>query len=340
MHFRFEDLGLMNDTPPPDPTERRLALLALAAKPTDTPGPCPSDEELAGFVEGRRHGEARQAMLAHLNNCPSCYHHWVAAASYLASTAQTGVEKSSADDAAALAGMTQPLAKGGKRWSASGILDQLQSLLPSWKVAVPTVAVAAAVVYAILLWPGLLMGPQDLNERISSGYAALIARDASELARIGSTLPLPGEETALGFSPSRPAPPAQAFGAGVWAGRIALMPSNAISMPEVFAPPIGRLWSDTDWADYYAFGRWTVLLWAAANLERPAVDWDQHELVREALLARLTERLGFEEEAERAVAGLKRVKPLLAAVALEADDAARAYLRRGLELMMNQLLSG
>lgn len=323
----------MNDTP--DPAERRLALLALAAKPKPTPGACPSEEELAGFVEGRLHGEARQVMLAHLNDCSSCYHHWLAAASYLASAALREPAKSGADEAPAEG--TQPLAKGGKRWSVSGILSQLPSLLRSRKMAVPAVAVAAAVVYAILVWPGLLVGQRDLNQQISSGYTALIAEDANGVARIGATLPLPGEEAALGFSTPRPSPPARAFGAGVWMGRAALMGKGELQIPEVFAPPVGGLWSDTDWADYYAFGRWTALLWALVNLERPAVDWDQQQEVLEALLIRLSERIGSDEEAERAVAALRRIQPLLAAVEHDPSESGRADLRRELEWTMQQL---
>jgi len=326
----------MNDTP--DPTERRLALLALAAKPTQTPSVCPSDEALAGFVEGRLEGEAREALLAHLNDCRACYHHWLEVATYVTSAAQADRAETRAYEAPGDHSVAQPLGEGREEGRLSGIFDRFHSLLTSWKMAVSAVTVAAAVVYVSIFWPSLLLEP-DLNQQISTAYVALLAQDASEMPRIGSELPLPGEEAALGFTASRPAPPARAFGAGVWAGRAELVPSSAVSTPEVFAPPAERPWNETAWADYYAFGRWTVLLWAGASLERAAVDWHQQQAIREALSARLSDRLDSEEEARRAVAALERMEPLLAAVAEKADDVAFVNLRRALELAMQQLVT-
>jgi hypothetical protein len=63
--------------------ENRIALLGLIATESEKAGACPSDETLATFLEGKLTGKARQAMLAHLNHCPSCYYHWSEAASYL-----------------------------------------------------------------------------------------------------------------------------------------------------------------------------------------------------------------------------------------------------------------
>lgn len=57
-----------------------MALLGLAATDTPRVTSCPSDETLARFVEGALTGQARETMLAHLNRCASCYHHWMEAA--------------------------------------------------------------------------------------------------------------------------------------------------------------------------------------------------------------------------------------------------------------------
>ncbi len=54
--------------------ERRIALLGLLATESEQVGACPADELLATFIEGKLTGEVRQAMLAHLNHCPSCYY--------------------------------------------------------------------------------------------------------------------------------------------------------------------------------------------------------------------------------------------------------------------------
>jgi anti-sigma factor ChrR (cupin superfamily) len=63
--------------------ESRIALLGLIATESEKVDACPSDETLATFLEGKLTGKARQVMLAHLNYCPSCYYHWLEAASYL-----------------------------------------------------------------------------------------------------------------------------------------------------------------------------------------------------------------------------------------------------------------
>jgi hypothetical protein len=53
---------------------RRIALLGLLATESEQVGACPADELLATFIEGKLTGKVRQAMLAHLNHCPSCYY--------------------------------------------------------------------------------------------------------------------------------------------------------------------------------------------------------------------------------------------------------------------------
>jgi putative zinc finger protein len=66
----------MTDKPMTDKTperDRRIGLLGLMATESEKAGVCPSDEALAVFIEGQLEGEARRAMLAHLNHCPSCY---------------------------------------------------------------------------------------------------------------------------------------------------------------------------------------------------------------------------------------------------------------------------
>ena len=73
----------MNHKAPLETKDRTLALFALAA--TDAPQAtfCPSEETLAQFIDGRLTGQGREAMLAHLNRCRGCYHHWLEVAAYL-----------------------------------------------------------------------------------------------------------------------------------------------------------------------------------------------------------------------------------------------------------------
>lgn len=292
--------------------ESRIALLGLMATESEQVGTCPADELLATFIEGRLTGEARQAMLAHLNHCPSCYYHWLEAASYL-----------SAREPAA------PRTRTGG--ALSSIWQRLQPVFTGWKMALPAAALAA-LVCLLVWWPA----SPTLNTQISAGYAAVVAQNARELAHLVPDLPLPWERAALGFSKSPPTPPTQAFGAGVWVGRQALLGTEAAPLPPLLSPPAGVRWPETEWGDYYALGRWTVLAWALAKIEG-IQDWREHERLLERLLAHLKERVSLEEEAKRAVAALERIHALLVALERGANGRTRANLSRGLEKTLQQL---
>jgi hypothetical protein len=54
--------------------ESKIALLGLMTTEGEKVSACPADELLATFLEGKLTGKAHQAMLAHLNHCPSCYY--------------------------------------------------------------------------------------------------------------------------------------------------------------------------------------------------------------------------------------------------------------------------
>jgi hypothetical protein len=214
----------------------------------------------------------------------------------------------------------------------SSIWQRFEPWFTGWKIAIPAAAVAA-LVCLVVWWPA----SPDLNQQISADYAAVVAQDTGELAQLLPTLPVPWEGGALGFSESQSTPPRQAFGAGVWAGRRALLGSDAESLPAFLSPPAGADWPDTEWGDYYAFGRWMVLLWALAKMDYPEQDWRQHQGLLESLLAKFTKRLPTEEEANRAMAALKSIQPLLEVVQRQADEPARAEFSRRLEITMQQL---
>jgi hypothetical protein len=298
----------------PQNKERLLALLSLMEKGTLEVNVCPCDELLAAFIEGKLTGEARQAMLAHLNHCSSCYYHWLEAASYLSALEPAAPRTSTAG-------------------SLPSIWQRLQSWFTGWKMAIPAAALAA-LVYLVVWWPA---SPDLLNKQISTGYAAAVAQNASGLAHIVPALPLPWERGALGFSESPPTPPTQAFGAGVWSGRQTLLGAAETPLPVRLSPPAGISWSETEWGDYYALGRWTVLVWALAKAEQSAQDWRQHQLILDRLLANLKQRLPMEEEAKRAVAALERLQALLVTIERQANEQTRADLSRGLEITMQQL---
>jgi hypothetical protein len=313
VRYRTLEMFFMNEEAmSPQNKERLLTLLSLMGKGTLKVNVCPSDELLATFIERRLTGEVRQAMLAHLNHCPSCYYQWLEAASYL----------SALEPAAPRTSAAGPL---------SSIWQRLQPLFTDWKMAIPAAALAA-LVCLVVWWPA----SPNLNTQISAGYTAVVAQNARELAHIVPALPLPWEREALGFSEAQPTPPTQAFGAGVWVGRQALLGTEAASLPPLLSPPAGVRWPETEWGDYYALGRWTVLVWALAQVEG-VQDWREHERLLERLLAHLRKRVSLEEEAQRAVAALERLQALLVALEQEINEQTRAELSRGVEKTLQQL---
>lgn len=305
----------MNDKTFTEKQEREMALLGLAA--TDTPMVmiCPSDETLARFIEGALTGQGRETMLAHLNRCASCYRHWLEAASLL-----NGGERAAI-----------PRAQSG---SPARAWQSLRPWWTGWKIMVP-VAATAVFAYAVILWMPL---SPDLNAQIDRAYAAVHAENTPPREAAQRALPpLPWEGAALAFGGSHPSAPRQAFGAGLWAGRQALLSADAREGPPAFlSPPGGVGWPNTAWADYYALGRWMVLGWMLATHEN-VPDWQPHPGLLDGLRARLAERVAVEEEARRAVNALSRLQPQLAALAHEANAPRREELRRALEITMQEL---
>jgi hypothetical protein len=233
-----------------------VALLGVAAHQyKSTGGICPSDELLAAFINAELKGKQRQTMLAHLNRCPTCYHHWLETASYVKSL------KSVEDKKPFIALLTE-------------LLDIFRHPLDNWK---PLVSLAATVVLmvAMVLWL-----PQPINSQINDSYFSVIHNNPNGFSQVLEELPL--ETTTLGFNDVDRSQSAQAFSAGIEMGYVTL--TNTTPSAEVAA------WADTDWADEYDLGRWFVLLWTMAQSPAPADFWAQQPAIGETLQARFSER--------------------------------------------------
>ena len=299
----------MNHKASPETNDRALALFALAATDTPQATSCPSEETLAQFIDGRLTGQTREAMLTHLNRCRTCYHHWLEVAAYLTSS-----------ESAAPA--------PGKRPAAS-LWQRFQVWFGDWSIAVP-VAASAVVVFALVLW---LRSP-DLNAELDLAYAKL---SAEHPAFVQASLPLPWEGAALGFSESQASAPRRAFGGGLWAGKRALSESEE-TLPEFLSAPGDATWPETAWADYYALGRWMMLVWTLTTPDLGKADWREQVAIGQRLLSELSKGGAQpEEEAQRAIAALERLQPPLAALEREANPRSRADLHRSLEIAMQQL---
>ena len=297
----------MNHDMSPKNEERVVAMLGLTAEDSELSGNCPSNEELAAFIDHGLHGEARESMLAHLNRCRSCYRHWLEVCSYLDAADQTQSEK-------------EPV----HHW--------FDRLLDKW-VAMP---VAALVMLSIIVALNLL--PKTIDQQVNTGYEGLVSYNMAELEGVIQALPLPWNDSTFSFSSSQGTHPAKAFGSGVWVGHYELSGANEPLPQSLFSPPTGKPWGDTQWADYYTAGRWSVLLWALVTTKLATEeDWGQQRDMLESLVSRFEKRPSTEPEAARVIAALANIKPLLKSMDTNSDDRMRVKLRRQLEIMMQQV---
>jgi hypothetical protein len=57
--------------------DRAAALLALAAQPGKSPGPCPDTADLILLTENRLQEEERKKIFTHIDGCPDCFEKWL-----------------------------------------------------------------------------------------------------------------------------------------------------------------------------------------------------------------------------------------------------------------------
>ncbi|MEK8015594.1 MAG: hypothetical protein VSS75_001915 [Candidatus Parabeggiatoa sp.] len=292
-------------------SDRAMALIAITAHQESTQEACLSDEQLAVFVNGELKGEQRQSVLAHLNACSQCYHHWLETASYLKSLGTSQKRK--------------PFFKKnvfGKGWQNS--LNGLSFFLDNLKFGVPVAATAVLlVIVALKMWP---MQPVA-ESPIEASYRAVLTENHQGFNPVLEYFPL--ETTDLGFNEVERSEAAQAFQAGIETGYAMLSQTSAdISV-----------WKETDWGAEYDLGRWFVLLWTMAQTPDKASSdfWAKQQAIGETLQARFSQRAS-EEMTETVLETLKRIQPVLMALKKQPAHRAVAYeLSDHLEMAMSGL---
>lgn len=300
----------MNHKVSPEAGDRTMALLALRATDTPQATDCPSEETLAQFLGGQLGAEAREATLAHLNRCPSCYYHWLEVGAYLNAAVETAP--------------TPPHTE-----SRVSVWRRLQPWIGDWRIAAPVAATAAVVLAVGLWWPR----SPDLNAELDLAYTRLSAKHTAPVHAFPA---LPWEGAALGFGESQASVPTRAFGAGLWAGRRALSGADEQTLPEFLSPPGGVPWVKTAWADYHALGRWMILAWTLTSPDPVKGDWRELSALAERLLGELSKgATEKDEDTRRATATLQRLEPLIE-IAVD-KPRSRAALRRAVEIAMQQL---
>jgi len=272
-------------------------LLALGPQRAVSVTACPDPEQLAALVDNRLQPAERLQLLVHLDDCPECYHQWLA-----------------------LAAETSPpsarTTKGGISSKAAYLHSKnVRRFLP--------LAVAASLL--LIMWHIFLAAPAT-NKKISGAYETAILTGIEALQKVPpKALRFSWERPALqyGFGPAATGTEgSKAFAAGLWHGRKALQPGVAHPpLPEFLAPVRSdtgqvRSWENTEWKTYHLAGKWSILLRTVclARAPVPAAFWQEQKEIASQLAAQLAERHSTETEGVAIQKALKQLIRLLAAI--------------------------
>lgn len=196
------------------------------------------------------------------------------------------------------------------------------------------IGLSLAICIALLIM--IVPAPSGVNQQVSEMYALSGIQNAESNAAILRGLPLPWENAALGFDPSPVDISTQAYGAGLWMGRVELLGSEKKSTPAIFSPGEDIDWRDSNWADYYAFGRWTVLVWTVVQSQPIQTDWSMHQRLLNRLLLNFSERLPEDKTAQLVVSELQRIQKLLTKAKQPVDSGALEKLSHELVVTMHK----
>jgi len=295
--------------------DRLRVMLALAAQDSQEKGQCPSDEDMAAFIDGKLSSQQREAIFRHLNHCPDCYQDWLETAS---------LEKHGWKDLLIRIKITLSL------WA--GHLKIPQPL------RMPGFALAFASLILIFWWaakPTELDRMLDKSCQIASSLHISPDRDSFPWEKTDSTFAFALAE--------KYSPPAQAFGAGLWDGKQQLSASSQRKpLPDFLLPKEGKKdWQGTQWAVYYHTGRWSSLLQAVCAEdaeEMPDDFWKEQQMIIDRLEKGI--RAGSEEEREAGFVkkGLSRISEILKKTPENPDRRMRYDMARESSLLTEQMI--
>ncbi|MEE4356294.1 MAG: zf-HC2 domain-containing protein [Desulfococcaceae bacterium] len=272
-----------------DKEDRLRVLLALGAQEPREKGPCPSDEDMAAFIDGKLSSRQREEIFRHLNQCPDCYHDWLEVA---AMTAQDAPEN---------------------------LLIRIKNTLTSWAdllkipepARIPGFATAFVCLILVVWWTAKAPEPDKM---LDHSYQNAVSRNISPA---DAQLPWENSDHSFAFGPSdNYSLPVRAFGAGLWEGRQELTEkSDRKALPDFLSPEQSQKdWPDSEWAVYYHIGRWSSLLQGVCRneaAEMPENFWKDQKNIIAALEKSIRNRPENEREAGFVKKGLGRIHGVL-----------------------------
>jgi len=305
---------------------RKEALIALACREPSEPGPCPSEAELAAFIEGEMEGERREEMLAHLDACPECYDTWLTAGSFV----QAEDERQRPER---ISSITEAVRGRSRR---------------AYWISGASLALAAGLAFLLLWTP-----PSD------SRLSRLIGQSYDQWSTLKGSGPIAPEVHFLWKSTSQPygfggpRPPSElqtAFGAGLSSRAENLLGEkgpvvNLDEMKGRYAQE-GKQWPEawekTEWSPFYLLGQWSALLWTVcrSGAVMPAELWTSQKEICELLRKEIAASKGDPEAVGIIGEALGRVAAIMDTAAGGGTGGSMACqsIQAAIESMVNRLV--
>jgi len=174
----------------------------------------------------------------------------------------------------------------------------------------------------------------------SAPSMAVVTLDADALARSINQSPAPWENQTFGFTKATYTAPAKAVGAGMWDTKSTLT-NSMDALPVQLVSESAIDWQDSEWSDYYAFGKWTLSAWVLARAEH--IKQPQWVLLGESLQslkAGFKQRQQSEPEAKIALQTIAKMQVSLDRLSQKEDLFAQNTLLRDIERGLQKLFMG
>jgi hypothetical protein len=171
-------------------------------------------------------------------------------------------------------------------------------------------AAAVVLIISIMVVPPLMTPENPINTTSQTIFAQKTGEMENELRDFKFAWER-NEVPSMGFSPDvLPSQAEKAFGAGLFTAREALLESREFALSSPLLPPKNQEnWSKTAWKSYFELGRWTFLLWTAAQFsdEMPSTFWEKQR----DILAQLKKEFVEPQETEAVLLQLEAIEKFL-----------------------------
>lgn len=250
-----------------------VALLGIATTKQPLDNPCPPDNTVSAFIEQRLDKKTRAMMIAHLNQCESCYCAWENLTLFLAEEQLPELQSQTANK--------------------PGFLENIKNRLNSatfWKSATPGLAFASLFLAVVIVVPDLA----DNKNPPESLIIAPVLDNTVALADNLKQLHFPWQDQTYAFSSSGTSVATQAFGVGLWNARNNLL-NTRDPLPAQLTPKTEINWEASQYRYYYNFGQWTLNAWALAKTARVSpAQWLQQRQILKKITVGLAQQQGAE----------------------------------------------